>query len=308
MDCMVTVIKNIIKKTYKILPFKKQALLMVKRIGRPRKSIYQYLYFIDNMNVKIDNHRDFKMRHYGFRLENEIFWNGIFNGWEKFSQQIWAELCQECHTIFDIGANTGVYSLMAKSINPGANVYAFEPIERIYDKLIYNNNLNGYDIKCENKAISNFDGSAIIYDPGTEHTYSVTVNKDTTTEFENSIPVQIETVRLDTFIEQRNILNIDLLKIDVESHEAEVLEGLGRFIKAFEPTLLIEILSDNVADGISELISGIDYIFFNIDENSGIKRVSQLTKSDYYNFLICKPAIAEKLEILKRFAATNPMN
>ncbi len=297
-------IKNLIRRFYHILPFKKQLYLILKRIYTPGQHIYQYLYFVDNMTVRIDGNRQFKIRHYGFRLENEIFWKGIYNGWEQVSQRIWFELCQEAQTIFDIGANTGLYSLMAKTINPNADVYAFEPVERVYDKLSYNNLLNNYDIKCEKKAISNRDGSALIYDQDTEHTYSITVNKDTTTDGEKAIPIRIETVRLDTFIQQNNISRIDLLKIDVETHEVEVLEGLGKYIKAFEPTLLIEILDEDIAKGVSELLAGIDYMFFNIDENSGIRKVSRLSKSDYYNFLICKPEIAERLEILKRFTAS----
>lgn len=292
-------IKTLIRKIYHFLPFKKQAFLLLKRIYKPGQKIYQYLYFVDNMIVKIDHHRHFKIRHYGFRLENEIFWSGIFNGWEKYSQRLWFELCKEAQIIFDIGANTGIYSLMAKSINPDADVYAFEPVERVYERLLYNNSINIFNIKCVKKAISNYDGHAVIYDQDTEHTYSVTVNKDTTTESENSIAVNIEVVRLDTFIVQNQIFKIDLLKIDVETHEVEVLEGLGNYIKAFEPTLLIEILNEDVVMGINKIISGIDYSFYNINEKSGIKKVDQLSKSDYYNFLICKPEIAEKLNILK---------
>lgn len=299
--------KRVLWKIYLRIPFKKQIYLILKRIYKPQKNISQYLQFVGNINIKVDSQLNFKMRNYGYRLENEIFWHGIFDGWEKFSMQLWYELCKESKTIFDIGANTGVYALLAKSIKPNAKVYAFEPVERIYDKLSYNNHLNNYDIKCLKKAISNFDGRAVIYDKDKDHIYSVTVNKDISNDPENSIPVNIETIRLDTFVEQNNIPKIDLIKIDIETHEVEALEGFGKYLKTFEPTLLIEILNEEVAHGIKELISGIDYVFYNIDENSGIRKVSQLSKSDYYNFLICKPEVARKLEVLKRFT-TNAKN
>ena len=51
--------------------------------------------------------------------------------WEKVSLQLWEELCKESEVIFDVGSNTGVYSLLAKSSNPKSKVYAFEPIKRI---------------------------------------------------------------------------------------------------------------------------------------------------------------------------------
>lgn len=294
------VLKDIIIKVYRTIPGKKYAFLVLRRIYKPNKRVYQYLQFSDVIEVKIDKQRHFNIRHHGYQLENEIFWEGIFEGWEKYSQRLWYELCQKSGVIFDVGANTGLYSLMAKATNPKSQVFAFEPVDRVFRKLLYNNSLNGYDIHCEKLAASNYNGTAIIYDQATDHTYSVTVNKNMNAQPENSIPVTIQTIRLDTFIDRSGISQLDLLKIDVETHEAEVLEGLGRFLQVYEPTLLIEVLNEDVANGIAELISGINYEFYNIDENTGIRKVSHLTRSDYYNFLICKPEIAEKLEILKQ--------
>ena len=71
------------------------------------------------------------MRHYGFQLENEIFWSGLTNGWEKISTRLWIELSKNSKVIFDIGANTGIYSLVSKSINPTSQVFAFEPVKRV---------------------------------------------------------------------------------------------------------------------------------------------------------------------------------
>ena len=293
--------KKLLKDIYRILPFKKHLFLLIKQFGIPNHNINQHLHFVDNIEVKVNDVKKFKIRHYGFQVENEIFWNGIFNGWEKVSLSIWAELCENSNIIFDIGANTGVYALLAKTINPDAKIFAFEPVERVYGKLIANNNLNEYDVNCFEKAISNFDGKATIYDKDTEHTYSVTVNTDTSATKENSIPTTITTIRLDTFIDSVQLPKIDLLKVDVETHEVEALEGFGEYLKKFEPTFIIEILNDKIAQGIEELISEIDYEYYVIDENSGVKKVDQLRKSDYYNFLICKPEIAENLKTIKRF-------
>lgn len=291
--------KQILKAIYKALPFKKSIYSIIRKFYKPKKSLYQHLYFTGNFRVNINENKNFLIRHYGFQVENELFWNGVYGGWEKYSLQLWSELCQDAGTIFDIGANTGVYALLAKTINPGANVYAFEPVDRVFEKLEYNCQLNDYKITCEKMAISNADGTATIYDQDTEHTYSVTVNKDTTTNTEDSIAVKIETVRLDSYINQKNINRADLLKIDVETHEVEALQGFGEYLKKFQPTMLIEILNEDVARGVMDLIKDIDYMYFNIDERKGIRRVENLSKSDHYNFLICKPGIAQKLKVLK---------
>lgn len=292
--------KKFLKAIYKALPFKKSIYCFIRKLYKPQKSLYQHLYFTGNFKVKVNEKKCFRIRHYGFQVENELFWNGIYGGWEKYSLQLWSELCKDANTIFDIGANTGVYALLAKSINPNANVYAFEPVDRVFEKLVYNCKLNNYTIICENKAISNSDGTATIYDKDTEHTYSVTVNKDTSSNTNDSIAVKIETIRLDSYINQNNISHADLLKIDVETHEVEALEGFGQYLKKFQPTMLIEILNDEVAHGITELIKDIDYVYFNIDEKKGIRKVEKLSKSDYYNFLICKPETAKHLNLLSK--------
>ena len=291
-------IKKYLKKVYKKIPFKKEFYQVFRKYFKPSKNLYQHLHFIGVFNIKIEGKKSFKMKHYGYQIENEVFWKGIYGGWEKVSLQLWAELCKRSDTIFDIGANTGIYALLARTINPKASIYAIEPVDRVFKRLEYNKQINTYDIKCIKKAFSNFDGKATIFDKKTDHTYSVTVNKDTSNDPENSIPVEIETIRLDSIIKTNNISNIDLLKIDVETHEVEVLEGFKEHIKIFEPTFLIEILNEEVASGIQKIISDIDYVFYNIDENSGIRKVPNLSKSDYYNFLICKPEVAKKLKIL----------
>ena len=114
------------------------------------------------------------------------------------------------------------------------------------------------------------------------------------------VPTTIRVARLDTLIEQLKIEKIDLIKLDVETYEAEVLEGLGTYLDKFRPTLLIEILNDEVGHRIEALLKGKDYLYFNIDEETNsIRKVEEITKSDYYNYLICNPKVAEEIGLLK---------
>src|SRR5690606_27567469 len=110
--------------------------------------------------------------------------------------------------------------------------------------------------------------------------------------------VEIDTKKLSRVIEENNLGNIDLMKIDVETHEVEVLEGMGKYLETMQPDMLIEIQNPTVAHGISELISNIDYLFFNINEKGGVKQVSRLEQSDTLNFLICKRDSAQRLGLI----------
>ncbi len=290
--------KKIVKDAALSVPLK-GAFQIIKKLAKPRKNFYWYLRFRGDFTVPIDETHSFKIRSHGSSVENSIFWAGLTGEWEAASMKIWINLVKDAEVIFDVGANTGVYSLVAKALNPKSKVYAFEPVERIFNKLEYNNRLNDYDIVCLDSAASNADGTATIYDLPDDNPYSVTINRDFFPPDTEVIPIVINTLRLDTFIEKSKLDRLDLIKLDVETHEAEVLEGLGDYLDKFKPTLLVEILNDEIGKKIEEFVHGKGYLYFNIDEDSGsIRRVEQITKSDYYNYLICNETVARRIHLL----------
>lgn len=278
--------KTIFKNIYAALPFKKTVFSLLKKIWLPPVSVYQHLHFNGIVKVALDKKKSFKIIHYGHELENELFWKGLYNGWEKYSMRIWVELSANAKVIFDIGANTGIYSLAARSNNNTASVHAFEPFGAVHKKLVHNASINGYDIYCNCAAISNYTGDAVIYTADKDFAYSVTVNQNLWVKDSEPIKIDIKTVTLKDYIEQHNIESIDLMKIDVETHEPEVMEGFAEYFLKFKPIVLIEILNEVVAEKLNQYFDPANFYFYNIDERTGIKKVSRLSKSDYYNFLI----------------------
>lgn len=216
--------KKVLKSIYNIIPFKKLLFRVVRDRFKIIPSFYEHLTFKGIFKVCIEGQRNcFKMLHYGYLLENEVFWHGIPAGWEKESTNLWIELSKNSKTILDIGSNTGLYALISKSVNPDSEVYAFEPVDRVYKKLVKNIELNNYNITTIKKAASNSDGTAVIYDTDAEHSYSVTVNKNLTPGDKDVRETKIDIIKLSTFIKERNIQKIDLIKLDVETHEPQVL-------------------------------------------------------------------------------------
>jgi len=290
--------KTIFKSLYNLFPFKSVILKALKVVYQPKEKVYQHLHFKGKFKVKVNEESSFEINHFGYQVENDIFWSGLFGNWEKDSLKIWVKLCKNANVIFDIGANTGVYSLIAKSLNKNNTVFAFDPVERVYNRLVKNISLNNFDVQAFQLALSNQTGEAVVYDIEAEHTYAVTVNKNMHSADSKVNEVKIKTLRLDQFIEQNNINRIDVMKIDVETHEPEVLEGMGVYLKQFKPTLLIEILNDTIGEEIQNVIKEIDYLYFNLDEKGNIKMVNNLKKSDYHNYLICERKIAVELELI----------
>ncbi len=286
---------TLIKKIYHILPFKKWVFYMV-RVFTPPEKIYKHLYFKGIIKISIDAEHSFKMMHYGYQLENEMFWKGISKGWEKETLKLWIKACRKSKYIVDIGANTGLFALIARCVQPNAAVWAFEPVSRVYNKLLKNIRLNNYDIVAYELAISNYSGKASIFDPMTEHVYSVCVNNDVSNGKLNTQEVDIQVISLDSFITEKNITSFDLLKIDVETHEPEVLEGYTEHILKHQPVIFIEILYDEMGQRINSFIrnNGLAYKYIYIDEISGPVIVDELKARKYYNYIL----VPDEKEIL----------
>jgi FkbM family methyltransferase len=276
--------KNIFKILFSALPFKKQIFGLLKKVDLP-EDIYQHLYFNGVFEVKVDE-KKLKILHEGHKIENQLFWKGIDDCWEKNSLKIWKDLSAKSKVVFDIGANTGVYSLIAKAANKNASVHAFEPFPSICNTLKKNVQLNQFDIHCNCIAVSNYKGEGIIYSEDPNFAYSVTVNKNLWAKDNKVFEIPIHATTLKDYIEEHRIRQIDLIKIDVETHEPEVMEGFAGYFSKFKPIILIEILNEEVAERLSGFFPKDCFEFYNIDEQKGTIRVSKLTKSELFNFLV----------------------
>jgi FkbM family methyltransferase len=235
------------------------------------------------------------MVHHGLDAENRLFWRGLYAGTgEEQPLRLWLRLCSRARTALDIGANLGIYSFATKAVNPTCRVYGFEPVSQIFELFRDGCELNDFEIGCVRAALPNVDGETeICIQPGGFTTASLQPN-DLRTERQ-----PVTTLRLSTFIEREGLSDVDLMKIDVEGSEAEVLEGMGDYIRSLRPTILVEVLSESVGRRIEALVDGCEYLIFNIDETRGAmpeQRLSPEGKSRYSrNFLLCSRATAEWL-------------
>lgn len=292
--------KKIFKVIYKLIPFKKQFFLLIRNIISLPESVYKHLHFIGVFEVRIDIHHKFKMFHLGASEENSLFWAGIDNGWEKTSLKLWRKLCSDTFIILDVGANTGLYSLVTKTLNPTSKVFAFEPLPKVLEYLNYNIKINNFDIIVVPKAASNYNGKATVFlKEGYDFCTSVTVNKSLLDESTPQKKLEIETITLADFIRENKIERVDLIKIDVETHEPEVLEGMGEYLDQFKPDLLIEIWDKDCAIKLNILFKDKGYLYFDIDDkNDLIIQKTEISISSYWNYLICKPETAKKIGLV----------
>lgn len=283
---------------WNIFPFKLQLSKLIKKNNWLKEKLYKDLRYTGIMTIQVDNQK-LKLYNPGFTtIENEIYWKGLNEGWEKVSMKLWQILVKNSTTIIDIGANTGIYSFVASKLNPEATIFAFEPVHRTSEIFKKNLAINlASKIKLISKAVSNKNGTSIFYDLPTESQYSASLNENMLNNYSDRISYDVDVITIDS-IEMFKNKKIDLIKLDVEMHEPEAIEGMIKIIERNKPSILIEILNDEIAERVEAQISNFDYLYFSIDEVNPPQRVEKLRKSDHYNFLLCNIEIARKLKLL----------
>lgn len=261
--------------------------------------------FFDKFKVKTNDGVSFWLFNNAFYWETEMFWAGFENfNYEKKTRLIWCRLSKSSKTILDIGSNSGWFSVMAKAYNSNTTVHAFEPQPNIFQVLKKNNEVNGFDIFCHQLALSDKEGEFPFYNTGansftSENTNHGSLNKDWRPEKQHSIFVQVD--RLDHFLHENQILQVDLIKIDVETYEYEVLKGYGTMLELHLPIILLEIQDRELGDKVASLYSRGTVKFFQIDESDGLREVSRLGENSSQasrNYLICP---LDKLSLISEF-------
>ena len=263
-------------------------------------------------NIKIKTRRSsFRMKATEGYLENEIFWKGVYKSLEPETVWIIEKLSLNADCIIDIGANTGLYSLFVKAINPGCNIHSFEPSKKTYNELKENILLNSFNIEVNNIAISDKNGISTFYDTFEDHQYSASLSpmmlKENPSYTFKIDEYQVEVITLDSYVAMRDIKIIDLIKIDVELYEPEVFNGMLNTLSKLRPFLLFEVLTDHIGDKLSLCLTGLEYEMFHFEKKGNnyhlIKVLNLRGRTDYdWNYFAChKDRIVElkHLNLLK---------
>ncbi|MFA5986231.1 MAG: FkbM family methyltransferase [Parcubacteria group bacterium] len=134
--------------------------------------------------------------------------------------------------VIDVGANVGNYSSTVLKMNNSSIIFAFEPHPRTYQKLI--NKVKSDNFTAYNVAVGNESGVMKLYDydcnDGSSHA-SLYKNVIEDLHKGNAVSHLVDVISLDSFIQEHNIREIHLLKIDVEGNEFNVLRGVEKYIK-----------------------------------------------------------------------------
>ena len=170
-------------------------------------------------------------------------WASVYLGYEPYMAEAIKANLPRGGSFWDVGANVGLYSLLAAKIVGGnGNVAAFEPSPEVFSLLRANTEGNKL-VRIFPYGVGNTDGEMTFAAQGTGSSSSF-IEEVTELNRGNNLGQEIRSVsvtvrKIDTLLEK--LSPPSLLKIDVEGFELEVLKGAARLLTEVRPAMVIEV-------------------------------------------------------------------
>ena len=189
--------------------------------------------------------------------------------WEPLINKLIKKYAKPGSSVIDAGAHIGIHTLtLSKAVGSNGSVHAFEPQMKIFTELAMNLREN----RCDNviayrAALGNFSGKVQMQNSPKGHEGATEVGSGGDHAY--MIP-----------IDELELSDLSLLKIDVEYFENQVLEGALKTIEKSRPVILLEILKVHGTDSFNttssrvlktlSLMEKMNYVLMSIERNDYI--------------------------------------
>ncbi|MBN1304013.1 MAG: FkbM family methyltransferase [Anaerolineales bacterium] len=170
----------------------------------------------------------------------------IFNVFERSELTFFDSYCKGAMTVIDIGANIGCYtSLAIHSLNQNGQVVAFEPHPRAFSFLKRNIQAN-QEIHNNGPAVRTFQLAAA----DNTGTKQLRLNPENLCDnrlyhgtyqgkLENWEQIEVESLPVDTVLEQLEIKEVNFVKIDIQGYEYHAISGFRNILANSKQVILM---------------------------------------------------------------------
>jgi FkbM family methyltransferase len=188
-----------------------------------------------------------------------IYVEGRYSVSDEDEWNILNEHLSKCDLAFDVGAFVGTHSIMMREIvGEKGQVYSFEPQPDCVDLLERTNYINGFD-NCTiiPKSVGDRNGIQKLMTTATPDATSNVVGSDPWDQRYDEVDVDM--IRLDSFLERNQINDVDFIKVDVQGAGLQVIKGIGERISDIS-AMHIEIHSKYIEDPSKEVTELFDIL------------------------------------------------
>ena len=233
-----------------------------------------------------------------------LYWAGI-SAFEAETFPTFINLARDARVFLDIGACTGVYTLVGSAVNPNLATYAFEPVPQLYERLRRHVALNGLEARCRTigKAVSDREGRETLFVPESDFPDTSHLADVGPPDARPGTCVEVEVTTVPRSIPAEQA--VDLVKIDVEGAEGPVIEGMRELLAKQRPTLIVEFLPWGSGDHAQAVLDHLGYRYFHLTDRGPIpvESVTPRSHSPHRNYLCApSPAVAGSAPLLRETA------
>ncbi len=169
-------------------------------------------------------------------IGRHLYYRGMY---EELLIETLSKLLRPGQVFIDVGANIGLYSLIASSlVGKAGQVFAIEPQTSVRQQLIANLDLNGIaNVAVYDVAVAASAGEVVVHQMSTMNDGAATTRLS---PGESAIG-KVETVHamsLDDIVEQNGLSAIHGMKIDIEGAELDALASLQRTLASAPPSFI----------------------------------------------------------------------
>ena len=195
------------------------------------------------------------------------------DSYEELSLSYWYDITRKDGIFVDVGAHTGIYSIVGNLNKKENNIISIEPYFINFARLLSNLKINNIQTNNCILAAASSEKGFNKFNIKQNLSYHSSGGK-----LSEKGQFNVSTIKIDDFKISKIIKGI---KIDTEGHELDVLKGATNIINKYKPDIIIEI-NQNCFDDCLAFLKPHGYRFYFFDEDK--KQTINIEKFDN-NFL-----------------------
>lgn len=202
----------------------------------------------------------------------------LFGRFETGTAAALSKLVKPGSIVIDIGANIGAHALpLAQHVGENGKVYAIEPTDWAFEKMIRNLDLNpelknslvpikAFFSDLKGSLPSQTHSSWRLDDSKKHPVHGGQLNHSGNAEYTS----------LDQWVKNTGLKKIDLIKLDVDGYEVKVLKGGMNTLREFKPKMILELTLynlDEYGDSLKELLDLLKSCDYDLKSQDGRKSI-----------------------------------